>query len=397
MKIFCDIIEGVSRLHHCQTPIIHRDLKVENVLQSDNGDFVLCDFGSATGKVLNPKIHGVTVVEEEIKKYTTLSYRAPEMIDFYTIGQPITTKSDIWALGCFLYKLCFFTLPFAESTLAIQNGTFTIPDNSRYSTAMHQLIRYMLEPDSEKRPNIFQVGEIAFRMVNRSNPIQNLYKQPVPSIENLVTPPFESDMKKPSASNTPKASVKVSMASAAGPAPLSSKETSVTPRQRPKACQLNPVNNQFVIGLPPSPSPRNVLSSPIDAQNFKAPLPSKTPENFNAQFEVDFTNIEQQQQQVTPVPQQSTIQQQPQSQSQQQQQPFKSSNEFDNLFKSTFPDPFEHDEEIVQIQTNYVNPQLQQQIKNEQLFDSVADSQQMTASKFNHHRRYMSDTSGFKR
>lgn len=50
LKVLCDISEGLSRLHHCQTPIIHRDLKVENVLQSDNGDWVLCDFGSATGE-----------------------------------------------------------------------------------------------------------------------------------------------------------------------------------------------------------------------------------------------------------------------------------------------------------------------------------------------------------
>ncbi|KAJ9576667.1 hypothetical protein L9F63_025437, partial [Diploptera punctata] len=27
LQIFCDICEAVSRLHHCQTPIIHRDLK----------------------------------------------------------------------------------------------------------------------------------------------------------------------------------------------------------------------------------------------------------------------------------------------------------------------------------------------------------------------------------
>lgn len=382
LKIFCDITEGVSRLHHCQTPIIHRDLKIENVLQNDKNEFIICDFGSATGKVLNPKIHGVQVVEDEIKKYTTLSYRAPEMIDLYTFGQNITTKSDIWALGCLLYKLCFFTLPFGESTLAIQNGTFTIPDNSRYSTAMHQLIRYMLEPDVEKRPNIFQVGEITFPMANRVNPIQNLYKQPIPNIENLIIPPFESDMKKSIALSTPKTSVKVSVAANAGSsAPsLSSKETSVTPRQRPKACQLNPVNNQFAFGLPPSPSPRNVLSSPIDAQTFKAPsLPSKTPENFNAQFEVDFTNMDQQP--VTVI-----TQQQPQ-----QQQPFKQqSKEFDNLFKSNFPDPFEHDEEIVQIQTNYTTT-------NEQLFENITDHQQQMTSKFNHHRRYMSDTSGFKR
>ena len=30
LAIFCDICKAVSRLHHCQTPIIHRDLKVYN-------------------------------------------------------------------------------------------------------------------------------------------------------------------------------------------------------------------------------------------------------------------------------------------------------------------------------------------------------------------------------
>ena len=51
-------------------------LKVENVLQSEEGGhFILCDFGSATAKVLNPATQGITQVEEEIKRYTTLSYR----------------------------------------------------------------------------------------------------------------------------------------------------------------------------------------------------------------------------------------------------------------------------------------------------------------------------------
>jgi len=49
--------------------------QVENILLSDSGNYVLCDFGSATVKVLNPTTMGVAVVEEEIKKYTTLSYR----------------------------------------------------------------------------------------------------------------------------------------------------------------------------------------------------------------------------------------------------------------------------------------------------------------------------------
>lgn len=27
LQIFCDTAEAVSRLHYCQTPIIHRDIK----------------------------------------------------------------------------------------------------------------------------------------------------------------------------------------------------------------------------------------------------------------------------------------------------------------------------------------------------------------------------------
>lgn len=42
--------------------------KVENILLNDNGNYVLCDFGSATNKFLNPQKDGVNVVEEEIKK-----------------------------------------------------------------------------------------------------------------------------------------------------------------------------------------------------------------------------------------------------------------------------------------------------------------------------------------
>ena len=43
-------------------------LKVENILLNDSGNYVLCDFGSATNKFLNPQKDGVNVVEEEIKK-----------------------------------------------------------------------------------------------------------------------------------------------------------------------------------------------------------------------------------------------------------------------------------------------------------------------------------------
>lgn len=76
---------------------------------------------------MSRETHTQAQLEEEIKKYTTLSYRSPEMIDLFS-NTPIDTKSDIWALGILLYKLSYFSLPFGESALAIQSGSFTFPD-----------------------------------------------------------------------------------------------------------------------------------------------------------------------------------------------------------------------------------------------------------------------------
>uniref|UniRef100_A0A8C3DBM7 non-specific serine/threonine protein kinase n=1 Tax=Corvus moneduloides TaxID=1196302 RepID=A0A8C3DBM7_CORMO len=221
MRIFCDTCEAVARLHQCKTPIVHRDLKVENLLLNDNGNYVLCDFGSATNKYLNPQRDGVNMVEEEIKKYTTLSYRAPEMINLYG-RKPITTKADIWALGCLLYKLCFFSLPFGESQVAICDGSFTIPDGSRYSHSVHCLIRYMLEPDQEQRPDIFQVSYFAFKIAKKDCPVSNINNSPVPST--LPEPMTASE------AAARKSQIKARITDAVGPT-----ETSIAPRQRPKA------------------------------------------------------------------------------------------------------------------------------------------------------------------
>ncbi|XP_044284947.1 BMP-2-inducible protein kinase isoform X2 [Varanus komodoensis] len=233
LRIFCDACEAVARLHQCKTPIVHRDLKVENILLNDSGNYVLCDFGSATNKFLNPQKDGVNVVEEEIKKYTTLSYRAPEMINLYG-GKQITTKADIWALGCLLYKLCFFTLPFGESQVAICDGSFTIPDNSRYSHGMHGLIRYMLEPDQERRPDIFQVSCFAFKLAKKDCPISNINNSPLPST--LPEPLTASE------AAAKKSQIKARITDAIGPT-----ETSIAPRQRPKANTSTATSNVLTI------------------------------------------------------------------------------------------------------------------------------------------------------
>ncbi|XP_073068266.1 AP2-associated protein kinase 1 isoform X21 [Manis javanica] len=240
LQIFCDTCEAVARLHQCKTPIIHRDLKVENILLHDRGHYVLCDFGSATNKFQNPQTEGVNAVEDEIKKYTTLSYRAPEMVNLYS-GKIITTKADIWALGCLLYKLCYFTLPFGESQVAICDGNFTIPDNSRYSQDMHCLIRYMLEPDPDKRPDIYQVSYFSFKLLKKECPIPNAQSSPIPA-------------KLPEPVKASEAAAKKTQPKARLTDPIPTTETSIAPRQRPKAGQTQP--NPGILPIQPALTPR---------------------------------------------------------------------------------------------------------------------------------------------
>ncbi|XP_051972065.1 AP2-associated protein kinase 1-like isoform X2 [Xyrauchen texanus] len=254
LQIFCDTCEAVARLHQYKTPIIHRDLKVENILLHDRGHYVLCDFGSATMKFQNPQTEGVTVVEDEIKKYTTLSYRAPEMVNLYN-GKIITTKADVWAMGCLLYKLCFFTLPFGESQVAICDGNFTIPDNSRYSQDMHRLIRFMLEPDPDKRPDIYQVSYFAFKLARRDCPVQNIKNSPIPA--NLPEPIRASE----AAAKKSQTQTKARLTD-----PIPTTETSITPRQRPKAAQSQPQALGGILPIQPAAlTPRKRANLPAGA------------------------------------------------------------------------------------------------------------------------------------
>ena len=62
------------------------------------------------------------------------------MIDVYR-KQPIDEKSDIWALGVLLYKLCYYTTPFeAQGQLAILNASFKYPGHPYFSDRLKKLI-----------------------------------------------------------------------------------------------------------------------------------------------------------------------------------------------------------------------------------------------------------------
>uniref|UniRef100_A0A8C6PZ40 Cyclin-G-associated kinase n=1 Tax=Nothobranchius furzeri TaxID=105023 RepID=A0A8C6PZ40_NOTFU len=180
LKIFYQSCRAVQHMHKQKPPVIHRDLKIENLLISNQGTIKLCDFGSSTTVSHYPdyswSAQKRSMVEDEITRNTTPAYRTPEMIDLYS-NFPINEKQDIWALGCILYLLCFKQHPFEDGAkLQIVNGKYSIPQNDVKYTVFHDLIRSMLKVNPEERLSITelvnQLQEIAAaRNVNPKSPV----------------------------------------------------------------------------------------------------------------------------------------------------------------------------------------------------------------------------------
>ncbi len=89
---------------------MHRDLKPENILVDKELNVKVCDFGWSA-KYSN--------LESRETVCGTYEYMSPEV--FFRKRQ--TKKTDIWALGIFLYELMHYKAPFRGSRMnsVIQN------------------------------------------------------------------------------------------------------------------------------------------------------------------------------------------------------------------------------------------------------------------------------------
>jgi eukaryotic-like serine/threonine-protein kinase len=97
IAIFLDVLAAVAHAH--SNLVVHRDLKPSNILVTEQGEVKLLDFGIAA--LLSREGDDVTSLTGHIGPGLTPGYAAPEQL----LGQPITTATDVYALGIVLFEL----------------------------------------------------------------------------------------------------------------------------------------------------------------------------------------------------------------------------------------------------------------------------------------------------
>jgi eukaryotic-like serine/threonine-protein kinase len=104
LHLLLDVCDAVQYAH--RNLVVHRDLKPSNIFVTGAGQVKLLDFGIA--KLLDA---GEGAQTETHSRVMTREYAAPEQV----LSQPITTATDVYALGVLMYELLCGRLPYPRA------------------------------------------------------------------------------------------------------------------------------------------------------------------------------------------------------------------------------------------------------------------------------------------
>ncbi len=103
IAVILEVCKGLEKAH--KAGIVHRDIKLENILIGKDGRVKILDFGLA-------KLKGVSRLTEESVAMGTAFYMSPEQLR----GEEFDHRTDIWSLGVVMYAMLTCQLPFQGNT-----------------------------------------------------------------------------------------------------------------------------------------------------------------------------------------------------------------------------------------------------------------------------------------
>ncbi|KAJ6822790.1 serine/threonine-protein kinase Aurora-3 [Iris pallida] len=140
--------------------VIHRDIKLENLLLDIEGQLKIVDFGWA--------------VQSSAKRHTmcgTIDYLAPEMVEKREHDHNV----DNWTLGILCYEFLYGVLPFEaedqyDTFRRILKVDLKFPPSPRISDEAKDLINKLLVKDSSKRLSFQRILEHPWIVKNADHP-----------------------------------------------------------------------------------------------------------------------------------------------------------------------------------------------------------------------------------
>jgi serine/threonine protein kinase len=167
-----------------QQGVVHRDLKPQNIMFTQDGTPKVTDFGIARAAELSTMTASGIVLG-------TPHYMSPEQAQ----GQRVDARSDIYSLGCVLYQMLTGALPFAATTPweVVRQHIETPPRRVRQlqpdiTAPVEHLVNRCLQKDPNRRYQ--SAGELADALGGLLGQAQGTARhQPVPAAEPAVARP----------------------------------------------------------------------------------------------------------------------------------------------------------------------------------------------------------------
>jgi serine/threonine protein kinase len=165
LRIGREIAEGLAAAH--ERGLIHRDVKPGNIWldSTHKGRVKILDFGLARSGVEDVQLTRSGAI------VGTPAYMSLEQAR----GEKVDARSDLFSLGCVLYKLCTGAMPFAGDTtmallmsLALDHPKTVRELNPDMPVALSNLVTRLLEKAPAKRPQSAREVIRAIQAISRA-------------------------------------------------------------------------------------------------------------------------------------------------------------------------------------------------------------------------------------
>lgn len=154
-RLLRDVSSGLAWLHGMTPPIIHQDIKPDNIMISDNGDFMITDFGVST----HVKSTLRKSMSAAFSSAGTIAYMAPER--FSKDSNPIMAN-DIYSLGATVFEMLSGDTPFGDDGGLLQKKGADVPDlKGNYSEQLKKVLTKCLALNPWERPTAEQLEKYA--------------------------------------------------------------------------------------------------------------------------------------------------------------------------------------------------------------------------------------------